>query len=107
MQPFDKKNNYLLSPVTGGEGGYWQEFNWDKAFRLGSEITKVPYSGSYGFAKTRMYWPLSHMVTPKSQALQCMDCHGSSNKRMNWKELGYDGDPMEFGGRTHKREAKP
>ncbi|HPX90572.1 MAG: Cytochrome c bacterial [Spirochaetes bacterium ADurb.Bin218] len=98
IQPYDKKYNYLLQPITAGEGGYWKEFNWDKAFRLAEPITGIKYSGSYGFAKTDMHWPLSHMVAPKNEALKCNDCHGA-NGRMNWKALGYEDDPIDIGGR--------
>ena len=98
MQPYDKKFNHLLFPVTGGEGGYWQEYDWDKAFRLGARASTIPYSGEYGFMETKMYWPLSHMVVPAEKAVSCGECH-QSGKRMDWKALGYDGDPMENGGR--------
>jgi len=83
--------------VTSGEGGYWHEFDWDKAVRLGAEQAGLEYSGEYGFAETRMYWPLSHMVGPKHRSLQCGDCHGEGG-RMDWRALGYDGDPMRTGG---------
>lgn len=97
-QPFDKVHNYLLPPVTAGEGGFWSEFDWDQALRLGAEISHIPYSGQYGFAETHMQWPLSHMVSPSHQALQCSDCHGEKS-RLDWKALGYDGDPEKFGAR--------
>jgi hypothetical protein len=34
------------------------------------------------------------MVSPKEDALSCLDCH-DDNGRMNWKALGYKGDPMD------------
>ena len=58
----------------------------------------IEYSGEYGWAKTAMYWPLSHMVAPKEKALRCDDCHGEKT-RMDWGALGYEGDPMTAGGR--------
>ena len=82
-----------------GEGGFWTDFNWDQALRLGSQVVNMTYSGSYGFAPTEMYWPLSHMVVPGEDALQCNDCHGE-NGRMDWEALGYFGDPMRWGGRS-------
>jgi hypothetical protein len=36
-QIYDSVYNYLIQPKTVGEGGYWTEFDWDKAARLGSE----------------------------------------------------------------------
>ena len=53
----------------------------------------LPFSGEYGFAPTEMYWRIDHMVSPKEKALGCLDCHGD-NGRMDWKKLGYKGDPM-------------
>ena len=98
-QPYDSVNNYLLQPKTVGEGGFWTEFDWDQALRLGSEVVGLDYSGEYGFAETEMYWPISHMVVPVEQALHCDDCHGEGG-RMDWRALGYAGDPITWGGRT-------
>lgn len=97
-QIFDTVNNYLIQPKTVGEGGYWTEFDWDLAARLGSDETGLPYSGEYGFAETEMYWPLTHMVAPAGEALQCVVCHGE-NSRFDWEALGYHGDPIEWGSR--------
>ena len=99
-QIYDKKYKYLLQPKTYGKDGYWTDFNWDKAVRLGSEVVGLKYSGEYGFTNTNMVWPTTHMVQPKENALSCTDCHSEKGEgRMNWKALGYDGDPMYFGGR--------
>lgn len=96
-QPYDRERNVLIPPLTAGEGGYWQTFEWDSSLRLGAAAAGVEYSGSYGFADTRMYWPLSHQVAPKAEALTCEQCHGPAG-RMRWSDLGYDGDPIETGG---------
>lgn len=99
-QPYDVKYGYLLQPVTGGEGGFWTSFNWDSAFALAAKGSGgLPYSGAYGFARTEMYWPITHMVTPKARALGCPNCHGAAATRLNWKALGYEGDPMLSGAR--------
>ncbi|MBI5839426.1 MAG: tetrathionate reductase family octaheme c-type cytochrome [Chloroflexi bacterium] len=97
-QPYDAANNYLLQPVTSGEGGFWTTFDWDSAFKLAAPITGLDYSGQYGFTETYMYWPTTHMVQSSDNALQCDDCHGE-NGRMDWEMLGYSGDPIEWGGR--------
>jgi hypothetical protein len=97
-QPYDVVNNYLLQPKTVGEGGFWTEFDWDQALELGSEVVGLDYSGQYDFAETSMFWPLSHLVAPKGNALQCADCH-SEDGRLDWASLGYPGDPIEWGGR--------
>ena len=99
-QPYDTIHQVLLQPVTSGAGGYWHEFDWDKALRLGAGTTGVDYSGSYGFINTDMHWPLSHMVVSRNEALKCQDCHGA-NSRMNWKDLGYREDPARNGGRDN------
>lgn len=97
-QIYDAEYNYLLVPKTVGEGGYWAEFDWDQAARLGAGATGMAYSGSYDFAPTEMYWLLTHMVAPKEEALQCSQCHGEDS-RMDWEALGYHGDPIRWGGR--------
>lgn len=97
-QPYDLDNKVLVPPRTSGEGGFWHKFDWNEALRLGAQDVGLDYSGHYGFVETIMYWPLSHMVTPKEQALGCDDCHGSQG-RLNWKDLGYDQDPIVAGGR--------
>lgn len=96
-QPYDAVRRYLLPPVTAGEGGFWKEFDWAKALALGAKASGIEFSGEYGFAWTRMYWPLSHMVAPKERALACKDCHGEGG-RMDWAALGYDADPAATGG---------
>jgi octaheme c-type cytochrome (tetrathionate reductase family) len=107
-QPYDTLNQYLMIPVTSGEGGFWKEFNWDQALQLGAGITGLEFSGQYGFAETSMYWPQAHMVSPSSEALQCQACH-SEDGRMDWKALGYPGDPIRWGsrGRAHPGDAEP
>lgn len=101
-QIYDKTYSYLLQPKTWGEGGYWTEFDWDKAARLGSKAVGLPYSGSFGFTSTAMFWPITHMVAPTSRTLQCNDCHGEEGEqRLNWTALGYEGDPMLYGGRKN------
>jgi octaheme c-type cytochrome (tetrathionate reductase family) len=97
-QPYDTVNNYLLQPVTSGDGGFWTTFDWNSAFELAAPITGLEYSGQYGFAETYMYWATTHMVQPAENALQCDSCHGTDG-RMDWEALGYPGDPIEWGGR--------
>ena len=103
-QPYDREHNYLLQPVTAGEGGYWKEFDWNQALELGSEITGIPYSGNYGFASTEMYWQQTHMVAPKEEALQCRSCH-CDDGCVDWEALGYPGDPVKWGSRERSRGA--
>ncbi|MFO7755146.1 MAG: tetrathionate reductase family octaheme c-type cytochrome [Bacteroidales bacterium] len=94
-QPYDARNNYLIIPKLFGKDGYWDIFNWDKASEKGMQAVGLPYSGKYDFAETEMYWPINHMVAPAAQSLKCTDCHTRRGyARLNWEELGYEGDPM-------------
>ena len=76
----------------------WKHFNWDQALKDGGQGEGLPYSGKYQFVKTVAYLSAPHEVAPKEMALQCGECHMGSS-RMDWKALGYKGDPMKFGGR--------
>jgi octaheme c-type cytochrome (tetrathionate reductase family) len=102
-QPYDAVNNFFLQPKTVGEGGFWTEFDWDLALRLGSEVVGLDYSGQYDFAETDMYWPITHMVVPADNALTCTYCHGPEG-RMDWEALGYYGDPVDWGGRFRSKK---
>ncbi len=104
-QVYDEEYNYFLLPKTVGEGGFWTEFDWDKALRLGAVNSGIPYSGSYGFAPTSFYWTTSHMVAPKEEALRCVECH-SDVGRLDWEKLGFDGDPITHGSRQMAGGAK-
>jgi hypothetical protein len=97
-QPYDKLNIYFLQPKTYGEGGFWTEFDWDLALKLGSEAVGLEYSGQFDFAESEMYWPTTHMVIPADESLSCDHCHGPEG-RLDWVALGYFGDPMDWGGR--------
>ena len=50
------------------------------------KVSGAPWSGKYGFVRTQMDWPITHMVAPKDKALACVDCH-SRNGRLE----GLDG----------------
>jgi len=93
QQPYDKLNRYFIVPNLHGTEGYWANFDWPKALLLGSRVSGLPFSGSYDFAATEMYWPLSHMVNTTDQSLQCRDCHGEMG-RLEWQSLGYAKDPL-------------
>ena len=99
-QPYDPVNKTLVTPHTAGndDTGYWKNLDWDKAVATGMKDSGAPWSGKVDFIKTEMSWPITHMVQPASDALQCAECH-SDNGRLDWNALGYPGDPMEWGGR--------
>ena len=88
----------------------------------------VPYSGEYGFVETKMYSGIHHEVVPAKKALGCADCHQAEaitctrchqkaqqmdlpehrrkvypevKERLDFKVLGYPGDPALVGGRFY------
>jgi len=97
-QIYDSKNDYLIIPKLFGEEGYWKTYDWNLASQLGMKEVNLPYSGSYSFIETEMYWPINHMVVPKEKALKCNFCH-SKEGRLDWNALGYSGDPLKVNGR--------
>jgi len=103
VQPYDSKFNYLIAPKVFGPkddpDAFWQQYDWTKAATAGMKAAGLEFSGQHAFARTATYWPTNHMVSPADKALKCKDCHGAQG-RMDWKSLGYDGDPKA------KKEAK-
>lgn len=95
-QPMDAKFKYLNTFQQ--YDSLWKHYDWDKALRDGSQDLGLPYSGKFQFVKTVAWLAAPHEVAPKENALQCGECHMGS-KRMDWKALGYKGDPMLSGGR--------
>lgn len=85
-QIYDTEYKYLIQPKTvsnkKGDGGYWKEFNWQRAAEEGMKLVNLPYSGKYGFIETEMYWPVNHMVSPKEAAVQCSECHTRDEGRL-------------------------
>lgn len=85
-QVYDTQYDYLIQPKTvsnmDGDGGFWKEFNWQRANEEGMKEVGLPYSGEYGFANTEMYWPVNHMVAPKEASMKCIECHNSQDSRM-------------------------
>jgi len=91
-QPYDAVNNVFAVPNLWA--GYWKHWDWNKAIADGMADAGLAYGGKFDFAPTDMYWKVNHMVAPKAQALSCNDCHGKGG-RIDWKALGYPGDPRE------------
>ena len=99
-QPMDSQYKYLS--VFQQYKGLWDTLNWQKSLEDGAKGSGLPYSGKYQFVNTISYIGLDHMVAPKEDALTCGDCH-MGGTRMNWKALGYNGDPMLMGGGRDKK----
>lgn len=95
-QPMDSKFRYLLTPNTFK--GYWEHYDWQRALKDGVAGSGLAYSGAFEFVDTVEYSGLHHMIPPKANALKCGDCH-DGGKRLDWRELGYAGDPKKVGAR--------
>jgi hypothetical protein len=65
-----------------------------KAF-FGRDVTDVAW------IETERYMGIFHEVVPKQAALACNACHGDGG-RLDWKALGYKGDPRRTGARAAK-----
>ena len=76
-QAYDTELNTLLASHVFGkdDSSYWNNFDWDKALKYGSDYLGEPFSGKFDFVETKYYWPQTHMVAPKDEALMCRDCH--------------------------------
>jgi len=93
-QVYDKQNRILVVAKLHGPTGLWENgHDWNAAITQGMEAAGVEYSGEYGFAETESWWKINHMVAPREMALKCVACHGDDGSRMNWRALGYKGDP--------------
>jgi octaheme c-type cytochrome (tetrathionate reductase family) len=96
-QAYDSGNNTIAFVNVFGPPGsdaYWAKYDWNAAIAGGMKAAGQPYSGKFGFVETSMVWPVNHMVAPKAKALTCDDCHGGKG-RLDWKALGYKGDPRD------------
>mgnify|MGYP001809650704 CR=1 FL=1 len=76
-QPYDPELKTLLVNHVFGtdDSAFWTHFDINKAIKFGMEYAGLPWSGKIAFIETRMYWPITHMVAPKEQAVKCGECH--------------------------------
>jgi octaheme c-type cytochrome (tetrathionate reductase family) len=85
-QPFDPVLHRVLKAKLWdkepGKGALWVDFNWEAALREGMKLADLPWSGEWEFVETEMYLPISHMVSPKTEALSCSDCHTREGSRL-------------------------
>ncbi|MBT3176305.1 MAG: tetrathionate reductase family octaheme c-type cytochrome [Desulfobacula sp.] len=81
-QPYDKVNKKLLAPMLSGEKGYWETFDMNKAIEHGNKTLGIPYSGEFDYVETTYAFPITHMVAPKENALNCNQCHIRKNSRL-------------------------
>jgi octaheme c-type cytochrome (tetrathionate reductase family) len=84
-QPFDPVHNTLVAPKLfgpKGSGAYWADYDWPRAAAVGMELAGRRFSGQVSFVGTEMYWPITHMVAPKEQAVACAECHARVGGRL-------------------------
>lgn len=88
-QPYDKITRRLLATNVYGpntDSALWSNFDWVKALEVGQADAVATgaatelFSGEYGFVKNEMYWPITHMVAPKEEALACHECHSRNGR---------------------------
>ncbi|WP_312955098.1 tetrathionate reductase family octaheme c-type cytochrome [Pseudomonas songnenensis] len=83
-QPYDTEYLTLLVPHTAlpNDTAFWYNFDWAKALQAGADASGAPYSGQFDFVDTSMLWPITHMVAPKEQAVDCAQCHTRQQSRL-------------------------
>ena len=81
--PYDKVHNTMLTMLESEEvDGFWKTFDWQDSMKKGMAIMGLPYSGEIGFVKTNYVYPTTHMVAPKDNVVDCVECHTGNNSRL-------------------------
>jgi hypothetical protein len=73
---------------------FFGDGNIDKAVRGAAKVTYGLEDPEYRWVNTVRYMGIFHEVQPAARAVQCLECH-SPGGRLDWKALGYKGDPLE------------
>ncbi len=81
-QPFDTGNGTLVYTHLWGDDtdAYWGNYDMGKAIARGMKDFGLDYSGKFGYLETVSYWPITHMVAPKENALGCRECHSDNGR---------------------------
>ncbi len=85
IQPYDAGARILAVPHLFGKDpdAYWKSYDWNRALSAGMRSVGYSYSGELGFVESEMSWPITHMVAPKEDSLQCADCHVRDGRMKN------------------------
>ncbi len=107
IQPVDAENRYLLVPhlyptSPDDKTAYWKNLDWQKAFETGMKAVGLPYSGTYEWMRTNMYWGIHHEVAPKEMALSCVQCHDSLKGEKTCDRCHQDNRNVDFKKLAHK-----
>ncbi|MFE8034172.1 tetrathionate reductase family octaheme c-type cytochrome [Thiohalocapsa marina] len=101
-QAYDANLNHLAYSNVWGpttDSAFWTHYDWGKAIEAGMKAAGADYSGEYGFVDTYMYWPITHMVAPAEDALDCQDCHTSNGRLAKVSGIYMPGSqPFSIGG---------
>jgi octaheme c-type cytochrome (tetrathionate reductase family) len=81
-QPYDKINKKLVAPMLSGKNGYWTTMDMNDAIKHGNKAIGIPYSGEFDYVETTSAFPITHMVAPKENAVNCTECHIRDNSRL-------------------------
>ncbi|WP_319529422.1 tetrathionate reductase family octaheme c-type cytochrome [uncultured Cohaesibacter sp.] len=81
-QPYDEDANKLVYNHVFGQDdtALWTNFDWSKSVPAAMDFIGKDFSGKLGFIDTYMYWPITHMVAPKSEAVRCTECHAKEGR---------------------------
>lgn len=98
-QPYDIGNETLAVFHTAGkdDAAFWNTYDWDKALTAGMKSMGLEYSGNMKFVETEMSWPITHMVAPKEDALECQQCHKEGGRLQAIQDIympGRDNTPI-------------
>jgi octaheme c-type cytochrome (tetrathionate reductase family) len=98
-QPYDMGNETLAVFHTAGkdDAAYWNTYDWNKALTVGMKSMGLEYSGKMKFVETEMSWPITHMVAPKEDALECQQCHKEGGRLQAIQDIympGRDNTPI-------------
>lgn len=85
MMPYDPVNknlvvNHLNKSNSDDKEAFEVSSDWKRSVTAGMKAVEIPFSGEVGFIRAVMNFPLTHMVAPKEQALQCRDCHRNGGR---------------------------
>ncbi|WP_210401998.1 tetrathionate reductase family octaheme c-type cytochrome [Thioclava sp. F36-6] len=101
-QAYDTQRNVLAYNNVYGPGNgtaLWSYYDWEKSLKAGMDYAGVEYSGEFDFVHTYMYWPITHMVAPADDALQCESCHTQGGRMADLAGIYVPGSEINFGGK--------
>ncbi|WP_300517851.1 tetrathionate reductase family octaheme c-type cytochrome [Aliiroseovarius sp.] len=82
-QGYDVNLNRLTYSNVWGPGtdtAFWTNFDWGNSIEAGMAAAGAEYSGEFDFVDTYMYWPITHMVAPAEDAVECAECHAEDGR---------------------------